>query len=174
MTVLVGSSLLLIGASALALLVGWAAAEEALIWTSIVASVGAGVMLALAYTRSRSEGSAARTSTAVPGTSPGPNDSTLLEGAAGSPPGAPRIAAGSGPTGGRMEARSRPVAPVSSPPVRQSKPVLGPADEEVVAVPSRKKFHRPDCRYAKTPGGERMTKAGARARSYAACGICKP
>ncbi|HVM34305.1 MAG TPA: hypothetical protein VM784_03070 [Actinomycetota bacterium] len=45
---------------------------------------------------------------------------------------------------------------------------------EVVAVADRKKYHRPECRYAKAAGGERITKAQARRRSYSACGICKP
>jgi hypothetical protein len=52
---LVGGSLLLVGASAVALLIGWVTAATELIWTSILASVGAGVLLALAYVRSRAE-----------------------------------------------------------------------------------------------------------------------
>lgn len=46
--------------------------------------------------------------------------------------------------------------------------------EEVVALPDRRRFHRPECRYAKVKGGERMTAATARRRGYDACGICKP
>lgn len=172
---LVGGSLLLISASAVALLLGWAAAEEALIWASIAASVGAGVLLALAYTRSRTEASAVTNPSAPsPSASPDPDATALLEGATSGPPGPPRMTAGSGPTAARMEAPSRPGAPVSSPPIRQSKPQVGSVDEDVVAVPAKKKFHRPDCRYAKTPGAEKMSKAAARGRSYAPCGICKP
>jgi hypothetical protein len=46
-TVLIGGSILLIAASAIALGFGWVTADESLIWTSIAASVGAGVLLAL-------------------------------------------------------------------------------------------------------------------------------
>lgn len=49
-----GGSVLLIAASAVALALGWANADEVLIWTSITASSAAAVMLALAYFRSRS------------------------------------------------------------------------------------------------------------------------
>lgn len=45
---------------------------------------------------------------------------------------------------------------------------------EVVAVAERKKFHRPECRYAKAKGAEAMSKANARRRGLAPCGICKP
>jgi hypothetical protein len=55
MTLLIGSSVLLIAASAIALVFGWVAANESLIWTSIVSSVGAGIALALAFFRSRQE-----------------------------------------------------------------------------------------------------------------------
>lgn len=55
MTVLIGGSVLLIVASAIALVFGWASANESLIWTSIVASVLAAVALALAFLRSRVE-----------------------------------------------------------------------------------------------------------------------
>ena len=55
MTLLVGVSVLLIAASAIALVAGWVAANESLIWTSIVSSVAAAVALALAFFRSRQE-----------------------------------------------------------------------------------------------------------------------
>jgi hypothetical protein len=55
MTLLVGGSVLLIATSAVALAVGWANADESLIFTSIAASSAAAVLLALAYFRSRSE-----------------------------------------------------------------------------------------------------------------------
>lgn len=56
MTSLVGASVLLIAGSALALVFGWVTANESLIWTSIGASVAAGVALALAYGRARVPG----------------------------------------------------------------------------------------------------------------------
>ena len=55
MTLLIGASVLLITASAIALVSGWVAANESLIWTSIVSSVGAAVAPALAFFHSRQE-----------------------------------------------------------------------------------------------------------------------
>jgi hypothetical protein len=55
MTALIGGSVLLIAGSAIALLFGWITAEAVLIWLSIGASVAAGILLALGYSRSRSE-----------------------------------------------------------------------------------------------------------------------
>lgn len=55
MTALIGGSLLLIVAAAILLVVGWTSADQTLIWTSIVASVAAGVLLSLGYYRSKSE-----------------------------------------------------------------------------------------------------------------------
>ena len=55
MTVLIGASVLLIAASAIALVSGWVSANESLIWTSIVTSFGAAIALALAFFRSRVE-----------------------------------------------------------------------------------------------------------------------
>lgn len=55
MTVLIGASVLLIAGSAIALVFGWVSANESLIWTSIVASFGAAIALALAFFRSRVE-----------------------------------------------------------------------------------------------------------------------
>ena len=58
MTALIGGSVLLIVASAIALVFGWASANESLIWTSIVSSVLAAIALALAFLRSRVEAAA--------------------------------------------------------------------------------------------------------------------
>ena len=49
-----------------------------------------------------------------------------------------------------------------------------PGDAEVIAVPGVRKYHRPDCRYARVGGAERMTRAVARSRGFDACGICGP
>lgn len=57
MTALIGGSLLLIVVAAVALTMGWVGANESLIWTSIVASVAAAVMLSLGYYRSKAEAS---------------------------------------------------------------------------------------------------------------------
>lgn len=59
MTALIGGSLLLIVAAAILLVVGWTSADQTLIWTSIVASVVAGVLLSLGYYRSKGEAAAA-------------------------------------------------------------------------------------------------------------------
>jgi hypothetical protein len=55
MTALIGGSMLLIAGSAVALVFGWISAEATLIWTSIGASVTAGILLALGYSRSKQE-----------------------------------------------------------------------------------------------------------------------
>ena len=61
MTLLLGGSVLLIGGSAVALVLGWLNANEAYIWTSIGATVGAAVLLVIAFLRSRKEAPAAAT-----------------------------------------------------------------------------------------------------------------
>lgn len=55
MTALIGGSLILIVAAAVLLVVGWTSADQAIIWTSIAASVVAGVLLSLGYYRSKSD-----------------------------------------------------------------------------------------------------------------------
>lgn len=49
-----------------------------------------------------------------------------------------------------------------------------PNDGEVIAVPVRRKFHRPECRYAGVKGATKMTRSAARRHNFDACGICKP
>ena len=61
MTLLLGGSVLLIGGSAVALVLGWLNANETYIWTSIGATVGAAVLLVIAFLRSRKEAPAAAT-----------------------------------------------------------------------------------------------------------------
>ncbi|HWC14269.1 MAG TPA: hypothetical protein VG929_06710 [Actinomycetota bacterium] len=58
MTLLIGTSVLLIAASTIALVFGWITANGSLIWTSIAASAAAAVALALAFFRSRQEAAA--------------------------------------------------------------------------------------------------------------------
>lgn len=153
MTLLIGSSVLLITASAIALLFGWITADERLIWTSIVASAAAAVALAVAYQRSRAEVDAARR--APPPVRSAPTGTTA-------------------PLGGMATQTSiRPQTPSQT--RATSKPQGSPMnDAEVVAIPHRHKFHRPDCRYAKSADAERMPRSAARRRDYDACGICKP
>ena len=56
----------------------------------------------------------------------------------------------------------------------QSRPALQAKKGEVVAVPGRQRYHRPECRYAKVPEAEAMSPSAAQRRGYDACGICKP
>lgn len=73
MTALIGGSVLLIVASAIALVFGWASANESLIWTSIVSSVLAAIALALAFLRSRVEAAAAARRASAPEPQPTPS-----------------------------------------------------------------------------------------------------
>lgn len=139
MTALIGGSLLLIVAAAVLLVVGWTSAEQALIWTSIAASVIAGVLLSLGYYRSKSEA-----------TAPPPE-------------------------------RERPPRPAPQParrtepePTQATAVVATEDDDRVVAYPDRSRFHRPDCRYATLPGGEKLSRETAVRRGYDPCGVCKP
>lgn len=110
-----------------------------------------------------------------------PSDATAV---AGTPSSAAAATAGAV----EPEPASIPAAATTTRPRTPAKPEPGPApakraasskrsassDTEVVAVAERKKFHRPDCRYAKAKGAETMSKANARRRGLAPCGICKP
>jgi hypothetical protein len=71
----------------------------------------------------------------------------------------------------RQEPQPRP-APHATQPV----PVVGGEDDadRVVAYADRSRFHRPDCRYASMPGGERIARSTAERRGYDPCGVCKP
>lgn len=130
MTVLIGASVLLIAASAIALVSGWVSANESLIWTSIVTSFGAAIALALAFFRSRVE--------------------------------AAQLA--------RRTAAETQRAAVQE----QARAAEAGAAEPVVAVPSAKRYHRPNCRYATARGARETTADDARAEGYRPCGICKP
>ncbi|MDQ4095484.1 MAG: hypothetical protein M3174_04660 [Actinomycetota bacterium] len=58
MTLLLAGSILLIAGSAIALISGWANAEESHIWTSIAATAAAAVLLVIAFYRSKATASA--------------------------------------------------------------------------------------------------------------------
>lgn len=142
MTALIGGSLLLIVVAAVALTMGWIGANESLIWTSIVASVAAAIMLSLGYYRSKAE--VGRRSAPAP----------------------------EPPTDRRPAQTPRGVVSQETQPV----PLVAADDdaERVVAYADRSRFHRPDCRYASAPGGERLTRDTATRRGYDPCGVCKP
>ncbi len=153
MTALIGGSLLLIAGSAIALAIGWTSADESLIWTSIVASIAAAVMLSLGYYRSKAEATRR----------PAPQ------------PQAPQPQA--------PQPQARPVAPPTLPPTSpepqratQPVPVVGSDDDadRVVAYADRSRFHRARCRYASIPGGEKISREAAVRRGYDPCSVCKP
>jgi hypothetical protein len=145
MTALVGGSVLLIVVAATALVLGWTSADGSLIWTSIGASVLAGILLALGYYRSKAELHTARPTAR---TSPAPT-----------PPEATEPAGPSAP--GPLPAIPRP-------------DTEGEGGGEVIVDPDRKRYHRPECRFARGPRTLAMTLDAARARRYDPCGVCKP
>ena len=189
MTGLITASIVLIVASAGTLAFGWFDQNEQLIWVSIALSVGAAVCLALAYHRSKRE---AAEPAGAAGAAPSPDDADAPESGADSPgddDNEPRTNAATATASSTEEfspldaaGEAGPAAAAGAPTANAaptkgrdvSKPAPKPQTDEVVAVPERKKYHRPDCRYAKAAETERMTKAQARRRSYSACGICKP
>lgn len=154
-TVFVGGSALLLAGAMAALFFGFANGEDSLVWTALIASAVAAVLLVVAYFVSRREMTAARKRAAV----------------------AEMI----GDSGDATETREEPEVSSDEPgdvPSHDgegtSAGVAGGSEATVVAVVARKKFHRQDCRYASSGGAERMTHAEARRRGFSPCGICKP
>ena len=152
MTALVGGSVLLIVVAATSLVLGWTSADGSLIWTSIGASVGAAVLLALGYYRSRAELDAAPSTQPDP---PAPEPPEALE-----PPEPPEPFDPAGLPGG----------PSADDPSADD----GIEGREVIADPDRKRYHRPDCRFARVSRAQSMSLDAARARRYDPCGVCKP
>lgn len=153
MRLLVGAALLALAAAAVLLTLGWSDTNESLIWGSIGASALAAAALTAAYLRAR------RATIVLP----------------------ERMRAGEPEAAGRSE----PVADLAALPILEPDRAPGPplvpevaeplpADPEVVAIPDRRKYHRPDCRYAKAKGAERMARSAARRQRFSPCGICKP
>ncbi len=56
----------------------------------------------------------------------------------------------------------------------QARPRVAAKEGEVVAVASRQRYHKPDCKYARVKEAEAMTPTAARRRGYDPCTICKP
>ena len=56
----------------------------------------------------------------------------------------------------------------------QARPTVEAKKGEVVAVPSRQRFHKPDCRYAQSSNASRISRAEAEEQGLTACGVCKP
>ena len=153
MTGLIGSSVVLIVASSATLVLGWASSQPGLIWTSIALTTGAAVCLAIAYQRSVR---AARTERAEVSENADAAATVVT------------VSSSASPAAVRPETPTAAKAPDKPPGAPSS------AEEEVVAIPDRRKYHRPNCRYAQASKGERMPRGAARRRAYSPCGICKP
>jgi hypothetical protein len=145
MTALVGGSVLLIVVAATSLVLGWTSADGSLIWTSIGASVLAGILLALGYYRSKAE---LHTAPPTAGTSPAPRP--------------PEATAPEGPSA---------TAPLPAIPRPETE---GEGGAEVIVDPDRKRYHRPECRFARASRAQAMSLDAARSRRYDPCGVCKP
>jgi hypothetical protein len=175
MTLLIAGSILLIAGSAVALGIGWITASETLIWTSMAASVGTAILLAIAYARSRGE--VRRATRAVERSEEEPVASRHAEKEEPVPVMAADVVA---PTSAALqETRAIPAKDsVTKPASKNSRPATKKAapakskQTKVVAVPERKKFHKPTCRYAKQ--GEHVSRADAVKRGFSPCGTCKP
>lgn len=159
MTGLIGGSLLLLIASAVALFFGWITADSNLIWVSIVASGLSAVLLALGYGRSRDEIDRA---VAIAMRKAGiPTQAEARAAAAAKPRPAPATPA---PAPRRSE----------QPDTAAMAAVDDDGSRQVVAVPARKRYHRPDCRFSAAKGAHTVSLAAAKRRGYDACGVCKP
>ena len=90
----------------------------------------------------------------------------------------------------KSEATRRPAPrPEPTPERPRAEPAPGPGPQQTAPVPmvgaegdtdrvtayaDRSRFHRPECRYASAPGGERISRETALRRGYDPCGVCKP
>jgi hypothetical protein len=153
MTAFLGGSILLIGVSAVALVMGWLNANETYIWTSIASTGLAGILLAIAYARSKREPPA--TAVAPVGT---PGGASGLD---------PEIEAAREERASQKYSRATVRGPLKA--ERE-----GGEQGTVVAVPKTKKFHSPTCRFASAKDTERMDRAAAMERGFNPCGVCKP
>jgi hypothetical protein len=186
MTALIGGSILLIIVASVSLVMGWASTNEPLIYTSITSSVASFVCLALAYYRSKGE---ARKIVAAADVAEGvdplvdeePADDQLVD----------TSAEASTKEADAEEAVAEEEIPLAGTQAidlvtdDEPSPVVGSAESEptpepeastddVVAFAQRRRYHRPECRYATAAGGERMSKEAAQTRGYDACRSCKP
>lgn len=164
MTALLAASILLIAGSAVALVMGWLNADETYMYVSIGATAAAFVALVVAYFRS---GNVPAAATQAPvGSEDQPQDTdasstTTVVAEDQSDPNATQVI---------------PPAPAGAPAAAEDATGGGAlsGDAEVVGVPSTKKFHRPECRFAGAKGTEKMSRADADDKGFAPCGTCKP
>jgi hypothetical protein len=192
MTALIGGSVLLIIVASVSLVMGWAGTNEPLIYTSITSSVASFVCLALAYYRSKAE---ARKIVAAADVIEGvesaaaideePSDDALVDTT--SEDAVPQDEAPASTAADVEEsdesaedlvlAGTQEFAAVTDDEPPRDEGSTGPDEprsDEVVAIAQRRKYHRPECRYAEAAGGERVSKEVAVARGYDACRVCKP
>jgi hypothetical protein len=204
MTALIGGSVLLIVVASVTLIMGWAGANEPLIYTSITSSVASFVCLALAYYRSKSEArKVVAAAEAAEGVAPAetideePPDDALIDatgehelvpaseadppeasGAAGEPAALvePLESTQAVPTIGDFDVddRAEQGAGMTAEEDAFEEDAAEPPDGKVVAFRQRRKYHRPECRYAGAAGGESLSRSEAEARGYDACRLCKP
>jgi len=144
---LIAASLVLLTIASITLGFGWLGANSGLVWLSIICSAATAVALSVAYAKSRQMADSARRART-------PRRAARARGA------------GAAAGGFATQAMARPNT--------RSRDRVSPNDGEVVAVPDRRKFHRPDCRYARVRGATKMARSTARRRNFDACGICKP
>ena len=168
MTLLLAGSIVLIGLSAVALVMGWLNTNETYIWSSIGATVASFILLVIAYLRSKRQqpvvvGGGETTAPAETESVPAQPEATGTPADA-TPAEAVATAAGGGPATAVSEAPHPP---------DDSAGTLTP-DAAVVAVPRTKKFHRGDCRFASAKGAEPTTRGEAAMRGFEPCGVCKP
>ena len=164
MTALLAASILLIAGSAVALVMGWLNASEGYMYVSIGATAAAFAALVVAYFRS-SKVPAAATQTPV-GSEDQPQETDAASTTA--------VVAED-----KRDPNATQVIPPAPPPgdadaaASTEGGTLG-GNAEVVGVPSTKKFHRPECRFASAKDTQKMTRADADDKGFAPCGTCKP
>ncbi len=196
-TALISGSLVLLVGAAAALALGWGSAKESYILGSMVASLVAGVLLVAAWVVSKRKPAVRKAEGPDLAVAPPPPMPSVKKPvtedvisapkrrrkaqkpSTPSPPSPPSRRATAPPV---PEAKPEP-APLEVVPGRKEAKTRAKAEPaaaaavsagDVIAIPDRKRFHTPECRFAKAKGAERMSKASARRRGYVACGICKP
>ena len=194
MALLMGGSLVLIAASAGILVVGWLNANPSMIVASMAGLVTAGLLLVVAFIRGRRI--IARSSGAVVTTGyEAPVEAEPVARVPVDPVVAPLPLPGAASVSAPIE-EPEPAAPAATPKPRKTRKTRKPATTaatsttmkpkatakkttakqppKVVVFDGRDKYHRPECRFAKGRGAEKVTKATARRWGYEPCSICQP
>jgi hypothetical protein len=185
-TVLIGGSALLIATGAIALAFGFGGADEGLLWVAIAAAAAAAILLVAAYLVSLRQLRAARRAEAAEASSggfevaePAPAPAAS-EGEERAPPeqaeGEDKASTEDAETAaGGDESEEEDVAdaaPAETPPATDQGDEDEADGDQVIAV--RKRFHRPECRYAQSSGAEPISRAEAETQGLTPCGVCRP